>query len=289
MAQNRIKKIIKKCLPERHRLSRHLFDESLMKKKGIETNAQRIEILALGSSHCEHGFNADLIDNSFNLGIVDQDLYSTHKIFDKYIDQLPNLKQVVVFYSIHSQGHELCKTTFQKCTALMHYIFDVPYDVDWMGKWERAARHRFKTFNDAGFDYKNFSGYIIEEGNPDISSSLADWRCAHHLRENRRPIKQNYHLFSMAETCRKKGIQFSIVIPPMRSDYLKELEKYHFADEELFYEVFHWAKQNNIPILNELHCTDYDWDDFFDCDHLNDNGARKLTKKIADFIHVVAK
>jgi len=257
-----------------------------LKKKGIEIKAKSIEILSLGSSHCEHGFKATLLHNAFNLGIVDQDLYSAHKIFDTYIEQLVNLKHVIVFYSIHSQGHELCKTNSRKYTALMHYIFGVPYDVKWLKKYRRAVQHRFKTFDDSKIDYTTFWGDVLEQKEHAVAPPSAQSRCAHHLRENRRQIKQNHHLFEMAETCLKKGIQFLIVIPPMRSDYLEELGKYHFSDEELFYEVMHWAEKHHVPVLNELHSTGYDWNDFYDSDHLNDSGAKKLTRKIANFINV---
>ena len=285
-----LKTILKAYFPKPHKLSKHLFNAAYLKKKGIENNKNDIKILALGSSHCEHGFDANLIDNSFNLGIIDQDLYSAHQIFNKYIDQLPNLKHVILFYSIHSQGHELVKTRAKKYAALMHYIFEIPYeDAEWLKKWKKAARHRLKTFDDANFDYKNFFGYVPEEKNPNIIPPTAEFRCSNHLRENRRPIRQNHHVFEMAEVCQKKGIQFSIIIPPYRSDYQKELEKYHFSDEELFYELFHWAKKNNIPILNELHSKDYQWDNFYDSDHLDDSGAKILTKKIAHFIHVPLK
>ena len=285
-----LKKIIKKRLRTmRRRLSKHLFAESMLKRRGIEARLDDIEILGIGSSHCTRGFDSDMIDKAFNLGVVDQDLYSTHYIFDQYIDEFKNLKHVIAFYSVHSQGHELCKTSSVKNTVVSHYVFGVPYNVDYLKKWRRAVQHRFKTFDDSNIDYKTFSGYVPEKKNPNVTPPTPEFRCAHHLRENRRIIKQNHHLFKMAEVCQKKGIQFSIVIAPCRSDFLKELEKYHFCDEELFYEVFHWAKENNVPILNELHATDYEWDDFYDCDHLDISGAKKLTKKIADFIQVPLK
>lgn len=268
----------------RHRLSRHLFREAMLKKKGIEKRAKEIEILGLGSSHCTRGFNTDLIDKAFNLSNVDQDLYTSHWLFDKYIDSLIHLKKLVFFFSIHTPGHELCRTTSIKNTAVNHYVFGVPYDVDWLGQWRKAAQHRLKTFDDSDIDYTTFSGYIPEEKVESVGDVTAAFRCSHHLRENKRSNKQMHHLFEMYEVCKKRGIKMYMVLAPFRSDYIEELNKTGLSDDEIYRDMFPWAKENNIPVLNCLRSRDFEWSDFDDTDHLNEKGAIKLTKKIIPFI-----
>lgn len=278
-------KAIKKFIrSKRHRLSRHLFAESILKKRGLEYRANEIEILGIGSSHCTRGFDTDMLDKAFNLGVVDQDLYTTHWIFDQYLDKLPQLKKVVAFYSIHSQGHELCKTQSFKNTAVSHYVFGVPYHVNWLKQWEKAAKHRFKKFDDSHIDYKSFSGYIPEKKNLNVIPMGPEARCAHHLRENKRFVKQNHHLYEMAEECQERGIQFFVVIAPARSDFLKELDRQKANENDLFHDLYKWAKEKKIPVLNELKGKGYEWDDFSDTDHLDISGAKKLTQKIAKFI-----
>ncbi len=237
---------------KRRRLSRHLFAESMLKKKGLEFRAKEIEILGLGSSHCTRGFDTDMMKNAFNFGVVNQDLYSTHWIFDQYLDKLPKLRKVVAFYSIHSQGHELCKTTSFKNTAISHYVFGVPYYVNYLNKWKKAAQHRFKKFDDSDVDYTTFSGYVLEKKNENIIPTDAVSRWTHHLPENKRFIKQNHHLYEMAEECQERGIQFFVVISPVRSDFLEQMDKANVKEQELFHDLYKWAKTHNIPVLNEL-------------------------------------
>ncbi len=282
---NELKKKIKFRLRNmRHRLSRHLFREFMLKKRGLEKRANEIEILALGPSHGTRGFNSNLIEKSFNFCSVDQDLYTIHWLFNHYIDSLTNLKKIVFFFCFPAPGHELCKTSSVKNTAMNHYVFGVPYNVTWLGQWRKAAEHRLKKFDDSDIDYTTFSGYIPEEKNETVGNMTAAFRCSHHLRENKRNNLQMHHLFEMYEVCKQKGIKMYMVLAPVRSDYIEELDKTGLSDDYIYRDMFPWAKENKIPVLNCLRSRDFEWSDFDDTDHLNEKGATKLTKKIIPFI-----
>ena len=81
----------------RIRLSPFVFQESYYKKKWLEDNAAKIQILGLGSSFCARSFNTELVPLSFNLGTTDQDLYTTHFLVDKYLPLMKNLKKLSFF------------------------------------------------------------------------------------------------------------------------------------------------------------------------------------------------
>ncbi len=268
----------------RYHISRHVFAEALLKKNGLKRRAHEIEILAMGSSHCTRGFDPNLLKNAYNLGVMDQDLYTTHWLFNHYINSLKSLKHLILFYSMHSQGHELAKTKSFKTMAIHHSVFGVPYPVKEVSKWTRAIKHRFKTFNDTNTNYDDFNGYILDVR--EIRPVPVEFRVFHHLKENKRPSKQNYHIFDIGKECKKRGIKLCIVIAPVRSDFIKELRKSNLSDKDLFDDIFMWCRKNNVPILRELRSSNYHWDDFLDSDHLNPKGAKKLTKKIAKLIHL---
>ena len=129
---------------KRIRLSPFVFQEAYCKKQGLEANAEKIQILGLGSSFCARSFNTDLVPDAFNFGTTDQDLYTTHFLFKKYLPLMKNLKKVIFFYGVFSPGHELAKTHSEKTVAIHHYVFGTPYPVDYLEKYKKAYLHRLK-------------------------------------------------------------------------------------------------------------------------------------------------
>ena len=75
---------------KRRRLSPFLFAEAYYKKQILEKNIAQVEVLAMGSSLCARSFNTDLIPHSINFGMADQDLYTTHWLFNKYLPLMNN-------------------------------------------------------------------------------------------------------------------------------------------------------------------------------------------------------
>lgn len=74
-----------------------------------------------------------------------------------------------------------------------------------------------------------------------------------------------------------KGHDLFVVIPPFRSDYTKLLPPF----EEVFAPLLSLTQKDaSIHLLDYFHDTDFADDDFGDTDHLNLQGAKKLTQKI---------
>lgn len=262
------------------RLSKQLFFDFMVKKKGLIQRINDINLLVLGSSHAKCGFNCNLIQNSFNLGTDNQDLYTSYVLLKSYISNMKNLRTVVLFYSLFSSGLELGKTTCDKDICLHHYIFDVPYSSACIPKYKGAYKHRLKKFNDSMINYENFSGYIpsdvIEEQNVD---AVYD-RVYHHMRENKRKPSQNTYLDQIYKLCEDCNVQLKIVIAPLRKDFIDILRFQNYSIDDLFKDVYLWAQKRKILIKNYLASSDFENSDFKDCDHLNASGASKLTALI---------
>lgn len=262
----------------RHKIGKNLFAESLLKRKGLENQCHQIEFLALGSSHCARGFDADLIQNAYNLGNSNQDLYTSYQLLKKYLPMLKNLKHVVLFYAVFSPGHELAKTMAAKQVAINHYVFDIPYDVTYLPAWKKAARKRYKKFDDSTIDYKNFFGFSPGD---DPNTTPLEERCAKHIRENQRPSHQTKYVKLMADLCQKNHIRFSVIICPCRPDYMQFILK-NIPDP--FAELKNLLKEQPYRKIQFL-----DWNtwqnfcntDFSDADHVNSLGAKKLTQQLA--------
>ena len=264
---------------KRIRLSPYVFNEAYSKKQVIESHANTVETLGLGSSFCARNFNTDMIPNAINFGITDQDLYTTAWLCQKYLPTLSNLKKVIFFYGIFSPGHELAKTRNEKTVAIHHYVFGVPYNVDYLPKYKKAYLHRLKKNKKASL---SVSGYIPTLKEVDPNPIAPEERVKGHLKNNARGTNQTRHLENIYKLCKQGGVPLYIVITPVRHDYIKALGDKE--DSDLFKELFDFTKKNHIPVLNKLRDSSFQEDEFYDSDHLNRKGAIHLTQDIIAFI-----
>lgn len=94
------------------------------------------------------------------------------------------------------------------------------------------------------------------------------------------PIKKNCFI-KFVELCKEKNIKLYFAISP----------SYGASNTNLFAPVLDFCKENNIPLLNH-YCDSafiYNKDFFVDPSHLNDDGAKSFTKKIASEIKTLLK
>ncbi|MBP5344534.1 MAG: DUF1574 family protein [Alphaproteobacteria bacterium] len=264
---------------KRIRLSPYVFNEAFAKKQAIEAQAHTIEVLGLGSSFCARNFNTDMVPNAVNLGTTDQDLYTTDWLFQKYLPTLLNLKKVVFFYGVFSPGHELEKTRSEKTVAIHHYVFGVPYNVDYLPKYKKAYLHRLKKAKRTSLPA---SGYIPTPQDFNPHPMDLEFRVNSHLKNNRRGTNQTRHLGNICKLCKQKGIALYVVIAPVHKDYIRALKS--IKDKTLFKELFALTQKNHIPVLNKLRDKSFKENEFYDCDHLNKQGALHLTQSILNFI-----
>lgn len=71
----------------------------------------------------------------------------------------------------------------------------------------------------------------------------------------------------------------TIIIPPARTDYKKNLPDSDYLLKELYN-----ISKNQFNVFNFYDDTDFAFDDFGDFDHLNYNGAKKLIQKIGEYL-----
>lgn len=89
-----------------------------------KTNKDKIETLILGSSHGLYGYRAE--GSEFNLCDVSQDLYYSYHLYALSCD-FPQLKNVVLFYSVFSPGHVLEKTAENVKCLFYKELYHIPY------------------------------------------------------------------------------------------------------------------------------------------------------------------
>ena len=84
------------------------------------------ETLILGSSTGRCSFIED--EKSVNMAIDAQDLYYSYQLFQKFEYQIPNLKNLVLYYDVFSAGNDLDNSPFKHfIPAFYKAFFDIPY------------------------------------------------------------------------------------------------------------------------------------------------------------------
>ena len=240
----------------------------------LQLRENTIETLAIGSSHGWYGYAADDARREVNACITSQDLYYSYELYKKYA-HAPRLKNVILFYSVFSPGFITEVTSEKSLSDLYRFFFDVPYRFT----FDREKTELFRNlalFLDVQRDGLKDFKYV---GNcpydffmpPELGT---EDRVSSHLKNNRRNNNQTEYVKKCAGLAREKNHKLLVVIPPVRSDYAKLLPSL----EELFPELL--SLKDEIQIVSFMNDADFSDDDFGDTDHLNKEGAEKLTQKI---------
>ncbi len=122
-------KIKKKLINKKYNLNQGDLSEFIKLRDGIEVYKDKIENLFLGSSNGDYGVNTNMFDanKAFNLCIASQDLYYSFQLYKKYAEELKNLKNIFVTYSVFSAGFELQRTSNNSHIYYYKNVFEIPY------------------------------------------------------------------------------------------------------------------------------------------------------------------
>ena len=252
-----------------------VFTEIKTKRDTVVDHKSLCKVIILGSSHGAYGINPEFVgEDCFNLCSNSQDLYTSKRILTYMQKELPNLQKVVICLDVFSKGWNLSRTSAEHICASYQYLYgiDYPLFVDHHNNLKRC-----KKLDKLDLKVKeNKNGYL----NPPrlILTNSAEERVKSHLREHNREQTQYCHLTDMIQLCVSKNIDVYILIAPVRKDYqvlipqnllLTEAQK--LADE----------KAKVVDFFND---SDFINEDFYDFDHLNPIGCKKLSIKLKGYI-----
>lgn len=257
-------------------LNTNLAKKLFRKQAGLIINDNKIETLVLGSSHGDYGFRSDLYENSYNLGLTSSDLYFNYQFYKLLFPKLPNLKNLILFYSVFSPGHELEKTKEYHIAILFKLIFGIPYRDSNLKIYEEKIIEALGLIPEEEMP-DNYTGYEIPDWFFDEAFGVEN-RAKMHLRENSRSSNQTKYVEKISSLAKKHKHKLTVVLSPAREDYKSFLPD----SSELFKEL---NNLKGIDILNYYDDKDFTRDDFGDFDHLNQDGAKKLTQKIYKALH----
>ena len=99
-------------------------------------------------------------------------------------------------------------------------------------------------------------------------------RVAMHLKLNNGDCDK--YVSEMMDYCRNRNLELVFVVPPLRSDYIRELPS-----------GFKLQPPTGARVIDYMASGLFPDEDFIDCDHLTEAGAQKLTRLLHEEIGVV--
>jgi len=274
--------------------------EEYLKKAYFERNLDSIEILVLGSSHAFYGIDPSYFSmRGFNIAFLSQSLFYDSRIVLNYLKRMPKLKAVIITVSYHSLEYQVCDG--------FGYFHDFPYYQYWgfrypeilwydprnysklLNFYSEGYRVRKMLFKNVIANYSNESRYGYRFNSPvvetaDLSEKLVseqvhvlDYFCLHSR------IDENIHyLITMIEALKGARVKPILITIPVTSVF----DKFANQQRNRFRIAIcnSLARTYQVDYLNYYSDSRFGDEDFYDCDHLNYDGAKKFSKILNDTI-----
>jgi len=273
-----------------------------LKARHFEKNAEKIDVLILGSSHHENGLNPSDFEHFHcsNLAYSAQDLRIDSALFNHLKNRLPKVKYVLIELSYHSLEHRQDKNYSNNNLYLIYYginLFERP--VRWLDRLIYPSNpdlynkilNPFQdrpSVNEFGFQTKLKRDFIhnrfemLEYNRDYLLQDTANPFIQRHAYEDLAFYEQNKRtLFSLINLVLQAGKMPVLISPPVyltygaaylpekqnrRLDCVNELQK----------------KQPDLLFLEFDSDARFTRFDFRDEDHLNPSGAKKFSQIIED-------
>ncbi|MES2863373.1 MAG: hypothetical protein V4666_04585 [Bacteroidota bacterium] len=272
---------------------RKIPNDYQLKREYLDKNAGEINTLILGSSHTFYGLNPDYFSKkTFNAAYVSQSLDLDYEILNTYEAKFKNLKTVIIPISNFSL-FETLETDVEKWRIKNYFLYyNFQNQTDLNNKFEilnsdvksnlkMTIKHyvlnkSFITASNLGWgtnfnsaNKKTFKGVFTAKKHTAKNFNLYD--------ENVKSLQKIITL------CQKKNINVVFITTPTHSSYYTnlnaiQLEKTTKTISELV------NKNSNCTYFNLLKSEKFTNEDFYDADHLNEIGAKKLTTFINSLI-----
>lgn len=258
------------------------------KNEYLNINSENIEMLVLGSSHSFYGIApAYFSKRAFNAAHVSQTLNYDYCIFNKYRNDLSNLKTVILpisYFTLFSQLENDVEYWRVKNYSIYYgcrYHFDFKNNFEIAGEKPRSVfKQALKYFQGTNNITVSELGFGLGFSNVKQSDLLSTGKAAakRHTKADFGILDTNLDILSkLIYESSLDGIRVILFTPPARKSYISNLNKHQLS-----------IMRSNIAdtIRGKTNVEYYDFmddsrfidDDFQDADHLNGTGAKKLTQ-----------
>lgn len=275
---------------------RQLDNVYKFKKDYLEAKASTLDVLVLGSSHAYYNINPDyLSDESFNAGAVSQSFDLDLAILEKYEDKFQNLNTIILpvsyfsFYGILKESPE----KWRMKDYVLYYDLNIESTLRdnfeiLSNKPKNIVKKLYANYNNeviSNYSEKGWGNNYVNKGPIGLEHSGIETAKRHSQKDissDESILKYNQakaYLESIAKWANRNKVQLLLFIPPAYKSYYS-----HLNNEQLKQLNATLEEVSNIyancSYFNLLSDSSFTQNDFYDADHLNHNGAKKLSKKI---------
>jgi len=268
-------------------------NEYSVKNDYLDSNSNDVETLVLGSSHAFFGINPEYLPgNSFNAANVSQTIDYDLKILKKYDSNLRKIKTVIIpisYFSLFSAlDHGAEK--WRKKNYVIYYDLDIADQFKEHSEFLsnklklNITRSRLILMNYTPPVSKGGWGMSYESGNSQDLNKTADIALKRHTVDNYDLLQNNIAaLKEIIEICNKHNAKVVFFTPPAYKTYSQNLKKdqYDLTIKSIEGVV---GDCKNCSYLNLINDASYVKEDFYDADHLNEVGAKKLSLFFKDYL-----
>lgn len=270
----------------------HRPNEYSYKREYIEKNGDRIKTLIIGHSQASYALNPSLMgDSVFNFAIRGRNLYYDKVLLERYLDKLPNLKQIIMPIAYMSAIDHYHYGPVEGADESFRCMYAKYFDIVYPGysKWWCWSEilHSDENFGERIWLRDSVALRGNDSGYNPFRSRWAGWRNDGMLPpvdfsspEIRMAIKDNMgYMRQIAVLCRNRGVNLLIYTAPHTKEYCAALPP--LARETLQRAVR--EMQGVYPAIKYRDYTRHSAftdDDFHDGCHLMPSGATKLSKLI---------
>lgn len=268
------------------------------KSQWLDSNSSKVKIWCFGSSHVYFGINPNYFSKeSFNSGHVSQGIKFDHYILKKYINETNLLETVIIPISYFSLWLNLEKwsESWRVPNYHIHYgCNDIKFAlrfkiVNERKPFNRAVKSFLKMQNDISCSELGWgTSCSFENKSPEWKES-GKTACERHtvkkLDDDIQEINEEY-IMDICSICKNKNVKVILLTTPTYHTY------YELLDSVQLSKTIEFCRQtenmfDNVSYINLLKDNRFTDDDFYDADHLDDLGAKKLTLILNDTIEKI--
>lgn len=254
------------------------------KDSWMRTNGRSVSTLVLGNSHAYYDLiPAEMGDSVFNLSNVSQRIEHDFFLLKRYAVGCPHLKKVVMvvdnsnLFDCTMEEDEPGRLTYyqlymgyDKHSRFSRYAFELSSMISFKAKMEKWLKGEGLDCDSLGWG----RNYTLERRTSDALNPIhvkphlvKKWEDAHRNAQN---------VDSIAEWCKQRDVQLVILATPVCAEYNRRMNtaQHHFL-QQLY---LHCQQQYQVEILDYSTDQRFQDNDFFDPDHLSDQGARKFSR-----------
>lgn len=274
---------------------RHIPNSYSSKKLYIENHGEEIKTLILGSSHTYYGLIPELLgDSVFNLANISQTPEYDFALLKHFSTFMPNLKRIIIpisyFTYVDPETEDDSSWTLAikyktRMKLPIHSDFSI-YNleiVDFNSYKGQLSNLLFKKKSNKCSDTGFGLGYTLANRSQDWQSIGCLRAAAHTLNNPERWKTVRYSQQKLFDLALSKGCEIILITTPGYKTYTECLDS---IQEMMMRQNISFLENNygNYPLryFDFLRNPNFTENDFYDPDHLSEEGAKKLTIMLRD-------